>query len=204
MNNFPLEKYVYPYEKVLINDESMIFNYDNVIITDKNIICITEKMWRKPEQVEKYPFDSLITINNRPGIDIINENESSGFLSSVMNAATPQYCILLNFKTGQLRLELDGDSAATQLKYVTVIANALSEATTGSPNNIQIPQSGKKTGLIAGIRNTFLNTNQTEQKGQSSGAPVPVSGKCIACRAPISGMKNEKVTCIYCDTVQVI
>ena len=204
MNNFPLEKYVYPYEKVLINDESMIFNYDNVIITDKNIICITEKMWRRPEQVEKYPFDSLIKINNRPGIDIINENESSGFLSSVINTSSPRYCILLNFKTGQLKLELCGDSAATQLKYATVLANALSEATTGSPNNIQIPQTGKKTGLIAGLKNTFLSTDQTEQKALSSDAPVPVSGKCIACKAPISGMKNEKVTCRYCDTVQVI
>ena len=38
--------------------------------------------------------------------------------------------------------------------------------------------------------------------GSGSQAPAQVSGKCRSCGAPVSGVRNQPVTCGYCGTAQ--
>lgn len=200
-NNSP-NQYLRADEKILLNDEMMICNFDQVIITDKGITCITKKFINNA--VDRYDFNNLLKINNKPGVQIINRSESQS-IPSIINKILPEYCIIMNFTSGQLELELSGGNESSQIKSAGMIADVISTAVTGSPGNIEIPQiQTTKGGIFSNLKNKVIGAAGGIQQNCIEAENTKRISKCISCRAPLSGAKNTKVVCRYCDTEQMI
>lgn len=194
----------------LRRDESIIMRHENpsriadeksqhgmeLILTNKNIIYSweTRKLFSKsiPHQ-DVYPLSRIKIINghiqakysersNQPQLDLFFTDSSVSFAFSLI------------------------DEKACK-KEIAKWLDSISQELTGQPSQEAaavrktIPSVEMVANIIKGTFDTFKHTFVAEE---SSPAASQITGRCIGCRAPISGAAGQRVRCTYCDTDQTL
>lgn len=174
----------------------------HLVLTNKNLLYVREKirMFGANEvYIDRYPLRDIKVIDGKAQIRLTKHGDCQAFAISM--------------RSGEVTFYLYNTGSFKPRKETIRWANAISMAVTGKPLQENTPEKAAIPGVgflaetIKGTVDTFKEAwggTNTPDSPQVSAVADMVSAKCTGCRAPLSGVKGQRVQCRYCDTEQVL
>lgn len=198
-----------PHETIIMHDSvvqhdrgGLIDLYsDELLLTNVALIVIHKSIMGDIKDIERFSLDQVKVANGVP--QALLGTSSSGEQQLHVHFSHGEEAFTLGRADNDPGGLLDVLLVSPQDKERRNIAawqSAISQAVLALPRQVtpvHIPQVPSPTPV-----NT-TSTTASPQKA-SSLSPLAVTKKCMGCRAPLSGIQGQKVTCKYCDTEQVL
>ena len=187
MNDYMLE----PDESIIIKKDVYVdspglsFASHEFVLTDRNIIIVTKGARNTVRDLRKYRLSDFKTYGNNPSI-IADFNS-----------------LELYFHNDSLKMQFLSRREARRIK----------DAIEKVYNNEEVSVTDKGSNALPGtelVAETVRDTFDTVKGTLGIDRKMPflkeqtVNKKCPFCGAPLSGTRNRKVKCSYCDTEQVL
>lgn len=191
-----------PHETIILRDSvvqhdrgGLIDLYsDELVLTNVALVVIHKSIMDDIKDIERFSLDQVKVVNGVPqallgasssGEQQLHVHFSHGVEAFTLGRADNDPGGLLDVLLISPRDKEKRNIAAWQ--------SAISQAVLALPQKVapaHIPQT--------------LSPKETSPQKASSPSPLAVTKKCMGCRAPLSGVQGQKVTCMYCDTEQVL
>ncbi len=191
-----------PHETIILRDSvvqhdrgGLIDLYsDELVLTNVALVVIHKSIMDDIKDIERFSLDQVKVVNGVPqallgasssGEQQLHVHFSHGVEAFTLGRADNDPGGLLDVLLISPRDKEKRNIAAWQ--------SAISQAVLALPQKVapaHIPQT--------------LSPKETSPQKASSPSPLAVTKKCMGCRAPLSGVQGQKVTCKYCDTEQVL
>lgn len=191
-----------PHETIILRDSvvqhdrgGLIDLYsDELVLTNVALVVIHKSIMGGVKDIQRFSLDQIKVVNGVPqalfgtsssGEQQLHVHFSHGVEAFTLGRADNDPGGLLDVLLISPRDKEKRNIAAWQ--------SAISQAVLALPQKVapaHIPQT--------------LSPKETSPQKASSPSPLAVTKKCMGCRAPLSGVQGQKVTCNYCDTEQVL
>lgn len=191
-----------PHETIILRDSvvqhdrgGLIDLYsDELVLTNVALVVIHKSIMGGVKDIQRFSLDQVKVVNGVPqallgasssGEQQLHVHFSHGVEAFTLGRADNDPRGLLDVLLISPRDKEKRNIAAWQ--------SAISQAVLALPQKVapaHIPQT--------------LSPKETSPQKASSPSPLAVTKKCMGCRAPLSGVQGQKVTCNYCDTEQVL
>lgn len=191
-----------PHETIILRDSvvqhdrgGLIDLYsDELVLTNVALVVIHKSIMGGVKDIQRFSLDQVKVVNGVPqallgasssGEQQLHVHFSHGVEAFTLGRADNDPGGLLDVLLISPRDKEKRNIAAWQ--------SAISQAVLALPQKVapaHIPQT--------------LSPKETSPQKASSPSPLAVTKKCMGCRAPLSGVQGQKVTCNYCDTEQVL
>lgn len=191
-----------PHETIILRDSvvqhdrgGLIDLYsDELVLTNVALVVIHKSIMGGVKDIQRFSLDQVKVVNGVPqallgasssGEQQLHVHFSHGVEAFTLGRADNDPGGLLDVLLISPRDKEKRNIAAWQ--------SAISQAVLALPQKVapaRIPQT--------------LSPKETSPQKASSPSPLAVTKKCMGCRAPLSGVQGQKVTCNYCDTEQVL
>lgn len=191
-----------PHETIILRDsvvqhdrDGLIDLYsDELVLTNVALVVIHKSIMGGVKDIQRFSLDQVKVINGVPqalfGTSSSGENQLQVFFSHGVEAFTLGRAD--NDSGGILDILLVSPQDKEK-RNIAAWQSAISQAVLALPQKVDpahIPQTP--------------SPKETSPQNPSPSLPTSVTKKCIGCRAPLSGIQGQKVTCKYCDTEQVL
>ena len=174
-----------------VSSESSMLASDDLVLTHKRIIWVGRSLWGKVKFVRDIPLDQIKVVNDVAQVKQSKDNRDHMQIA-LKNGTTESFSF---------------DDAAEAKNWV----KAVSEQVVGHPLEPEdadpkpIPELQKAVKTAKNAVGSVAASFGISMGGKNGKHEVEVvSKRCIGCHAPLTGKRGEKVTCPYCDTVQVL
>lgn len=203
-----------PHETIIMRDSvvqhdrgGLIDLYsDELLLTNVALIVIHKSIMGDIKDIERFSLDQVKVVNGVPqallGTSSSGEQQLHVHFSHGVEAFTLGRA---DNDPGGLLDVLLVSPQDKEKRNIAAWQSALSQAVLALPQQVapvHIPQVPSPTPVNTAPVNTASAT--TSPQKASSPSPLAVTKKCMGCRAPLSGVQGQKVTCNYCDTEQVL
>ena len=164
---------------------------DDLVLTHRRIIWVGRSLWGKVKFTRDIPLDQVKVVNG---------------VAQVQRSKEEHNQIEISLRDGR-SLSFGFDTPAEAKSWVKAVSEQVVghplESEDADPKPIPELQKAVKTAknAVGSVAASFGIS--TGGKGGNREVKV-VSARCIGCHAPLTGKRGEKVTCPYCDTVQVL
>lgn len=191
-----------PHETIILRDSvvqhdrgGLIDLYsDELVLTNVALVVIHKSIMGGVKDIQRFSLDQIKVVNGVPqalfGTSSSGENQLQVFFSHGIEAFTLGRAD--NDSGGILDILLVSPQDKEK-RNIAAWQSAISQAVLALPQKVDpahIPQTP--------------SPKETSPQNPSPSLPTSVTKKCIGCRAPLSGIQGQKVTCKYCDTEQVL
>lgn len=191
-----------PHETIILRDSvvqhdrgGLIDLYsDELVLTNVALVVIHKSIMGGVKDIQRFSLDQIKVVNGVPqalfGTSSSGENQLQVFFSHGIEAFTLGRAD--NDSGGILDILLVSPQDREK-RNIAAWQSAISQAVLALPQKVapaHIPQTP--------------SPKETSPQSPSPSLPTSVTKKCIGCRAPLSGIQGQKVTCKYCDTEQVL
>lgn len=191
-----------PHETIILRDSvvqhdrgGLIDLYsDELVLTNVALVVIHKSIMGGVKDIQRFSLDQVKVINGVPqalfGTSSSGENQLQVFFSHGVEAFTLGRAD--NDSGGILDILLVSPQDKEK-RNIAAWQSAISQAVLALPQKVDpahIPQTP--------------SPKETSPQNPSPSLPTSVTKKCMGCRAPLSGIQGQKVTCKYCDTEQVL
>lgn len=191
-----------PHETIILRDSvvqhdrgGLIDLYsDELVLTNVALVVIHKSIMGGVKDIQRFSLDQIKVVNGVPqalfGTSSSGENQLQVFFSHGIEAFTLGRAD--NDSGGILDILLVSPQDKEK-RNIAAWQSAISQAVLALPQKVapaHIPQ--------------IPSPKETSPQNPSPSLPTSVTKKCIGCRAPLSGIQGQKVTCKYCDTEQVL
>lgn len=191
-----------PHETIILRDsvvqhdrDGLIDLYsDELVLTNVALVVIHKSIMGGVKDIQRFSLDQVKVINGVPqalfGTSSSGENQLQVFFSHGVEAFTLGRAD--NDSGGILDILLVSPQDKEK-RNIAAWQSAISQAVLALPQKVDpahIPQTP--------------SPKETSPQNPSPSLPTSVTKKCMGCRAPLSGIQGQKVTCKYCDTEQVL
>lgn len=179
---------------------------DELLLTNLNVIYVKRGVFGGVKSIQKFPVDQIKIINGQVQA-IAGKNPINN---------CPQ--LQIYFKNGQETFEFQTSARKKITMWINSINQLLAETdvTSNTFDNIDeappVVEAFRET--IDTFKNAFgLEGTKTKNVGTTENIAFKTGNdrttenitiKCMGCRAPISGVKGQRVRCKYCDTEQTL
>lgn len=191
-----------PHETIILRDSvvqhdrgGLIDLYsDELVLTNVALVVIHKSIMGGVKDIQRFSLDQIKVVNGVP--QALFGTSSSGEQQLHVHFSHGVEAFTLGRADNDPGGLLDILLASPQDKEKRNIAawqSAISQAVLALPQKVapaHIPQTP--------------SPKETSAQKASSPSPLAVTKKCMGCRAPLSGVQGQKVTCKYCDTEQVL
>ena len=185
-----------PHETIILRDGSGLIDLysDELVLTNVALVVIHKSIMDDIKDIERFSLDQVKVVNGVPqallGASSSGEQQLHVHFSHGVEAFTLGRA---DNDPGGLLDVLFISPRNKEKRNIAAWQSAISQAVLALPQKVapaHIPQT--------------LSPKETSPQKASSPSPLAVTKKCMGCRAPLSGVQGQKVTCKYCDTEQVL
>ena len=176
---------LYPNEAILLKSEDVFqgIRKGDLVLTNLAILWAEKNFFGKVKNVNRISFNQVKMYNGNPQVR----------LGKAGNGIPQLEIYIIN---GQEKFSLNNKLFAK--REISKWVNEITQAITGhTPDKsfTAIPGTEFVVDTLKGTVDAFTD---------SLGLKKTISKKCISCKAPITGKKDETVICKYCDTQQTL
>ena len=174
-----------PNESIILQHDSVKHNdkYADLILTNRNLVWIESNggIFKTVYSEYKLPLNEIKVASGQAQVYVEKENDYW-----VLQVLHKNGVERFKFYTGLLESLKKKAEVENWMHQISILITGRS-----SDNVADVA-------LVSGVKNA-LGSFGLNLKGKQ---PEAVTGKCIGCMAPLSGMRGRTVRCKYCDTEQ--
>lgn len=197
-----------PHETIILRDSvvqhdrgGLIDLYsDELVLTNIALVVIHKSIMGGIKDTQRFPLDQIKILNGVPQALLGTSSSGENQLHVHFLHGTEAFALgRADDDSGGILDILLVSPQDKERRNIAAWQSAISQAVLALPQKVasaHIPQT--------------ISPKETSPQNPSSSLPTPptrptsVTKKCMGCRAPLSGVQGQKVTCNYCDTEQVL